>query len=347
MTHAKRASGLAGLALTVLLAAMPAGPLAAAETVTLKIAHFLPPSSPAQKRVIEPWCEKLGAGSGGRIKCQIYPAMQLGGTPAQLVDLVRNGVADIVWTAPGYSAGRFPVIETMELPFVVRDGLSGSRAAWDFYERHAVAEFDAYKVLAIHVDGGVAFHTAAKPVDGPDSLKGLKLRASTRMIAKTLLALGATPVTMPPAQVTEAISKGVVDGAMGAWEVVTPTKLQEVTRFHGEPPAGQPFYSATVLALLMNKARYQSLPADLQAVIDHDSGAALAGTFGLVWDAVTAETKSLIREQGGIIRPQAQADYDAMRAATRKVEEEWRKDIDGRGLDSGALVADARALAAR
>ncbi len=344
MTHAKHAAGWTALALTALMAC--GGP-ALAETVTLKITHFLPPSSPAQKRVIEPWCDKLGAESKGQIKCQIYPAMQLGGTPAQLVDLAKNGVADIVWTAPGYSAGRFPVIEALELPFIMRDGVTGSRAAWEFYERHAVKEFDAYKVLAIHVDGGVAFHTAAKPVSGPDSLKGLKLRASTRMVSKALVALGATPVNMPPAQVTEAISKGIVDGAMGAWEVVTPTKLQEVTKFHSEPPAGQPYVSTTVLSLLMNKQRYQTLPADVRAVIDANSGAPLVEAFGRVWDDVAASTKTLIHSEGGSIQAQTPADYDAMRAATRLVEEEWLKDAAGRGLDGAALVADARALAAR
>lgn len=334
-------------ALAALLPLAAATPATAAGGLTLKIAHFLPPGAPAQKQVMEPWCKTLGEQSGGRVTCQFYPAMQLGGTPAQLVDLVKNGVADIVWTAPGYSAGRFPIIETMELPFVVRDGLSGSRAAWDFYQRHAVEEFAAYKVLAVHVDGGVAFHTAGRPIAGTDSLKGQKLRASTRMVSKMLAALGATPVNMPPAQVTEAISKGVVDGAMGAWEVVTPTKLQEVTRFHTQPPSGQPYYSTTVLTVLMNRERYQSLPADLKAVIDRNSGPALVESFGEVWDRVTAETRRLVAGEGGTIRNQDPADYEAMRAAAAPVEAEWRQDIAKRGIDGAALVADARALAAR
>ncbi|HYH23159.1 MAG TPA: TRAP transporter substrate-binding protein [Azospirillum sp.] len=319
---------------------------ARAEPVTLKVAHFLPPTSPAQKQVIEPWCERLGQETGGQVKCQIFPAMQLGGTPGQLVDQVKNGIADVVWTAPGYSAGRFPVIEAMELPFVVRDALSGSKAAWAFYEQHARKEFDAYKVLAVHVDGGVAFHTAGRSVASPESPKGLKLRASTRMVSKTLAALGAVPVNMPPAQVTEAIAKGVVDGAMGAWEVVTPTKLHEVTKFHTDPPAGQPYYSTTVLALLMNKPRYEGLPADLKAAVDRNSGPALVEAFGRTWDAATVATRTLVLAQGGTITQQTPADYEAMRAAARAVEEEWVKDMTGKGIDAAALVAAARGLAA-
>ena len=49
--------------------------------MTLKVAHFLPPTTPMHAKVIAPWCDKIAAESQGRLKCQIYPAMQLGGTP--------------------------------------------------------------------------------------------------------------------------------------------------------------------------------------------------------------------------------------------------------------------------
>ena len=116
---------------------------ALAQDVTLKVAHFLPAGVPAQQRVLQPWCEDVKKDSNGRIACQFYPAMQLGGTPAQLVDQVKNGVADIVWTAPGYSTGRFPAIEAFELPFLVSDATSGSRAVWKFYQQYAQKEFAA------------------------------------------------------------------------------------------------------------------------------------------------------------------------------------------------------------
>lgn len=153
------------LALSAVLAALvPAALPVAAQEVTLKIAHFLPSAAPAQQQVLEPWCAEMNKESQGRIQCQFYPAMQLGGTPAQLADQAKNGIADVVWTAPGYSAGRFPLIETFELPFVVKDPVSSSRAVWKFYQAHAQKEFAAYKVLAFHTDGGQAFHTAKKAV---------------------------------------------------------------------------------------------------------------------------------------------------------------------------------------
>ena len=79
---------------------------------------MLPPTSNPQVHVLQPWCDKINKESNDRLKCQIYPAMQLGGTPPQLFDQVRDGVVDIVWTVPTYSAGRFSKSEVFELPFM-------------------------------------------------------------------------------------------------------------------------------------------------------------------------------------------------------------------------------------
>ncbi len=316
----------------------------AAQEVTLKIAHFLPSAAPTQQKVLQPWCDEMKQASGGRIACQFYPAMQLGGTPAQLVDQVKNGVADVVWTGPGYSAGRFPAIETFELPFMVADATSSSKALWKFYQQHAQAEFSAYKVLAFHTDGGQAVHTATKPVTGLTGFTGLKLRTSTRVGAKTLAALGGQPVAMPPAQVTEAIAKGVVDGSLGAWELVYPTKLSEVTKFHAQPAAGVAHPTATVLTVLMNKQKYESLPADLKAIVDRTTGEAMVGRFGAMFDEVAADTRKRIAAQGNKISTFSAVEVAAMKRATASVEDEWAKQVGDKGLDGKKLIAAAREL---
>ena len=104
---------------------------AAQEVVTLKVEHFLPTSSNFHKFILLPWCEKIGKESGGALKCQIYPSMQLGGTPAQLFDQIRDGVADIGWSLPTFQAGRFTKSEVFELPFLVRSAKASSPALWD------------------------------------------------------------------------------------------------------------------------------------------------------------------------------------------------------------------------
>lgn len=320
-------------------------PAAHAQQVTLKVAHFLPAGSPTQQRVLEPWCEALKKDSNGRIACQFYPAMQLGGTPGQLVDQVKNRIADVVWTAPGYSTGRFRAIEAFELPFMVSDAKSGSQAVWKYYQQNATKEFDAYKVLAMHVDGGQAINTSEHQVKGLADLKGLKLRTSTRLGAKTLTALGGSPVAMPPAQVTEAISKGVVDGSLGAWELVVQTKLSEVTKYHAQPAAGLQYPTATVLTVLMNKQKYASLPADLKAVVDKHSGDVLVARLGEVFDDEAAKSRKKVAELGNKVTDIQAAEIAAMKQAAAGVQADWIKEASGKGLNGAALAAAARQLA--
>ena len=326
----------------LLIGALSAALPVLAQNVTFKIAHFLPSAAPAQQQVLEPWCAEMNKASNGRIQCQFYPAMQLGGTPAQLADQAKNGIADVVWTAPGYSAGRFPIIETYELPFMVKDPVSGARAVWKFYQQHAQKEFAAYKVLAFHTDGGQAIHTAKNPVQTLADINGLKLRTSTCMGAKTLTALGGAPVAMPPAQVTEAIAKGVVDGSFGAWELVYPTKLSEVTKFHTQPESGQAYPSATVLTVLMNKQKYDSLPADLKAIVDKTTGDTLVERFGAVWQSVNDNSIKRLQEQGNKITILNATELAKMRKATLGVEEEWVKQIAEKNIDGRKLIDEAR-----
>lgn len=342
--------GLRSFASTVALATgiLVSAAAAAADTVTLKIAHFLPSVAQVQRQVLEPWCDDLGRESGGRIRCQFYPALQLGGTAAQLVDLVRNGVADIVWTAPGYSAGRFPKTEVLELPGMLPvGGVAGGRAIWTFYQAHLQDEYAAYKVLALHGDGGMTIHTANRQVAKAADFAGLKLRAPNRTIASTLTALGATPVAMPPAQMTEAISKGVVDGASAVWEVIGPTKLDEVTRFHMETAPDEPVLGATVLALLMNKKSFDAIPADLKAILEKNSGPVLVERFGRAWDATIAATRDKVKAEGQSVTVLSGSAYDEVLKKLGPVTTEWIAQASAKGIDAAPLVAAARQLAPR
>src|SRR5699024_10686544 len=124
-----------------------------AQPITLKVAHFLPPSAPGHTKLIAPWCEKIEKESNGELKCEIYPAMQLGGNPSQLFSQVRDGVADIAWTLPGYTPGRFPVTEVFELPFITTTHEPSSIALWDFVQDNALDEYKRTKLIASWING--------------------------------------------------------------------------------------------------------------------------------------------------------------------------------------------------
>lgn len=337
---------LTRLAMPLLLACGAGSALAA--PVTLKVAHFLPVNSNAQQKVIQPWCDELQQASAGRLICQIYPSMQLGGTPAKLADQVRQGTADVVWTAPGYSPGRFPKTEALELPGVLpQGGLAAGRVIWSFYQQQLTDEYAPYHVLALHADGGMNLHTSSHPLRSSADLQGLRLRAPNRSISRTLEALGAVPVAMPPAMVTEALSKGVVDGASAVWEVVTPTKMDEITRHHLDSPADQPVLGATVLAMLMNKRTYERLPDDLRAIVDQHSGLPLVEKFGRVWDEAGDATRQKVIAAGHEVHRLAADDYRQMLERLRPAEQQWIAEVAEKGIDGQALLAAARARTAQ
>jgi TRAP-type transport system periplasmic protein len=319
-----------------------------AQEVTLKVSHFLPPNSNYQKGVLEPWCDKLARESVGKLKCQIYPAMQLGGTPAQLADQVKNAVADVVMTSPSYSSGRFPYTEALEQPFTLPPGgLAGSKAMWEYSQKYAAKDYADFKLLAMFTGSGVIMSTANKPILNIDGFKGVKLRSPSRSAAKLLTALGGAPVNMPPAQITEAVSKGVVDGAMATWELVPAVKLQEVTKYHMEGPANQVAFTQNPLVMLMNKAKYEGLPPDVKAVLDKSSGTYLVELAGTAWDKAIVDGRRIANGGGNkalVVKPE---DYEAMRKASGSVEVEWAREVAPKGLDGAMLVREARAIGAK
>ena len=330
--------------LAAVLTATLASGAAIAQEVTLKIHHFLPPRGTIQAQVFEPWCEKLGKESAGRIKCQIYPSMQLGGSPPQLFDQARDGVADIIWTIPTYQAGRFGKSEVFELPFMAKNAESGSPALWEYIQKNSADEFRGVKLLAAHVHDGSLLHFTSKRVQSMDDLKGLKVRAPTRIGTKFLTAIGATPVQMPVPQVTESLTKGVIDGAMIPWEVAPALKLQEVTKYHLDTAAGVPKTSNSIFVIAMNPAKYDAMPADLKAILDANSGLELSKHIGKVFDGTTEAGKKLAREANGVFDTLSPAEYDRWVKATDPVTREWIGEVNAKGANGQALVDDAKAL---
>ncbi len=315
---------------------------AQAQEVTLKVHHFLPAGSAANTMFIMPWCERIAKQSGNKLKCQIYPSMQLGGTPPQLYDQVKDGVVDIIWTLPGYTAGRFPLVEVFELPFMMREPQGTSKALWDYVEKNAAQEFADVKLVATHVHGPGVFHTTSKPIRTLADLKGMKVRAPTRQTNRFLAALGATPVAMPVPQVGEALSKGVIDGAVIPWEVVPSVKVQELTKFHIETDPARPAFYTSTFIFAMNKAKYASLPPDLKKVIDANSGQAFSGEVGRAFAEADAIGRKTVAADSISTIPAAE--LDAWVKLGQPLTDAWVADVTAKGANGKQLLDDARAL---
>ena len=317
---------------------------AQAQEVTLKVHHFWPPAAMPPTKILQPFCDQIAADSNNRLKCQVFPAMQLGGTPAQLIDQVRDGVVDIAFTLPGYTAGRFPIMEVFELPFMNNSASAGARASWDFYQKYAIKEFPGVKPLMFSVHDEGYLHTRDKQIKSLADLKGLKLRAPTRQTNKLLASLGATPVGMPLPAVADAVSKGTIDGFALPWEVIPSVKLHEMVKYHTETDPSRPALYSAGFILAMNQAKYDGLPADLKAIIDKRSGAVLSAFAGKVWDESQAVGRKPAVDRGNTFYTLPPAEVDQWIKASAPLYEEWVADMNKRGLPGAQMLQDARDL---
>ncbi|HRK23419.1 MAG TPA: TRAP transporter substrate-binding protein [Beijerinckiaceae bacterium] len=335
----------AALAAAVAAPAVFSGARAQAQ-VTLRLHHFLPPVSNGQAKLLGPWSKKIEAESQGRIKIDIYPSMQLGGTPPQLFDQARDGVVDIVWTLPGNTPGRFPTTEVFELPFICAEkGIVNAKASQEFANSFLKDEVKDVKLLAYWLHDAGHIH-ANKQVRTMDDLKGLKLRNPTRLAGEALKALGATSVGMPVPQVPESLAQRVIDGAVIPWEVVPAVKVHELVKFHTEITGSPTLYSASFF-LAMNKARFDNLPDDLKAVIDANSGMAFADMAGKMWDEEAVRVRDMIAKRGNTITQLAEDEKQRWIKATEPVYGAWYEQMKARSLDGPKMVEAARALVAK
>ncbi|MBY6135723.1 TRAP transporter substrate-binding protein [Nocardioides marinus] len=330
-----------GAAAAVALAAMGAAP-AFAQEVTLKLHQFLPAQANVPKLILDVWADKVEEDSEGRIKIDRFPSMQLGGKPPELMDQAIDGVADIVWTVVGYTPGRYPSTEVFELPFMMTNARAVSHAYWEMFEKHMKdTEFKDVHILATWVHGPGLIHSA-DPVETPEDLVGMKIRGGGRSVNALLEELGATPVGMPVPAIPEGLSKGVIDGTTIPWEVTSALKVPELVENHTEF-TGKALYTLTFV-LAMNKDKYESLPEDLQKVIDDNSGLEFSVFAGGTMADADDPSREFALDNGNNVITLDEEQTAVWRERAQPIYDKWVADMAEKGIDGQALLDEATAL---
>ena len=335
---------LSAAALSAAMSGFAVAPVHAAE-VTLRFHQMLPSMATIPRFAIKPWIKAVEQASGGRIDIKQYDGMALGGKPPELFDQAKDGVVDIIWTVLGYTPGRFPKTEVFELPFMTKDATSGSEAIQAFVEKDAMDEFKDVKLICVHTHGPGMIHSN-KPVEKMEDMKGMKLRGGSRVINDLLVKLGATPVGMPVTGVGEALSKGVIDGTTIPWEVVPAFKVHQLVHNHTGFDKGTALYTST-FGVVMNKAKYESLPGDLKKVIDNHSGMYCADLFGKAMDEGDAKSKAMVQKAGNKVITIDAVEMQRWKRYASVVTDEWIERTNKAGLNGKQLLSDAQAMVAK
>ena len=315
-----------------------------AQEVTLRVHSFLPPVANPMKHFVTPWAQKIEKESNGRIKVQVFPSMQLGGKAEQMLTQVRDGVVDVAWTLPGFTPGVMPKLEIFELPFLHRSTKATVLALQDYVEKYMKKEFEPYHVLLVHCHAGALFMTK-DPITKVDDFKGMKLRAYSRTNSWILEALGAAPLQVALPELAPMLSKGTVNGSILPYEIAPAVKMQDLTDYFTTLGPPQPRLSTSIFTFLMNKAKYESLPADLKKVIDDNSGRNIAAQAIEVWDRIEIDGEQVMhtkpKNKFSSLSAQETAKF---KTVVQPVFDRFKKLLDDGGDDGAKILAEVQAL---
>ncbi len=232
------------------------------QNIQLTYANF-PPATTFPCVQMERWADEVRKRTDGRVSVKTFPGGTLLGAK-NMYDGVVKGVADIGCLATAYQPGRWKLFEAMDLPFVFASGEVASATMWELFLKFKPKSFDDVKVLTMFTCAP-AHIMSEKPVRKMSDMEGVKLRAAGTGV-DILKLLGAAPEGMPMSAVPEALQKGVIDGLVSSLEVLKDLKFAEYCKFvtYGD-------LWVVPFAVVMNKSKWESLPADVKKILDEMS----------------------------------------------------------------------------
>ena len=312
--------------------------VASAQTVTLKLNSGAPPRSYLHSRVFEPWAKAVEADSGGTLKIRRF----YGGTLGNFLvtyDRVLDGVADIGFTLAALTGGKMKLEGVAGLPFESRNSQEASEALWNIYAKGVTAaDFDKVRLLGIWAFPNAAIHSK-EPIATLADVAGKKLSISSAIGAKIVIGLGATPVTLPPNQAYQAISRGTTDGTLMPFTGMKTFKIYEVAKNHLDVALG-----ADTAVLFMNKQKYDSLPAKAKAAIDKHSYLGLTRKLGFETQKEWESGAQLVKSS---VKSLSEGEEAKWRKALAGVATEWVKTTPGGDKALAAFREEIKSLRAK
>ena len=319
------------------LAFLGAGP-AAAQKQTLHMAYWAGPSH-QMVQTLAAWIKTIEEASGGNLVVEIDKAA-LGKMEGQY-DLIRNGVRDLGWAVPGYTVGRFDLLQGAELPLVCPSPAVCSPVVWKWYAKHGLAakEFTDTTLLITFMGGPYGIHTV-KPAKTLDEIRALKIRAAGPSLPMAK-ALGLNAVPLPATETYEAVQRGTVDGSVFPWEAMTSFRLNELLKGHLEVPGG---LGAPSFVIVANTKAFDNLTPENKAALMKASGEAGSALIGKAWQAADEYGRSDAKQRGQAIETLPAAEFERWKSLLQVVTDDWVKKVGQKGYDGRKLLDDLEAM---
>jgi TRAP-type C4-dicarboxylate transport system substrate-binding protein len=301
--------------------------------IELKMAHYSSPES-KEHEILKAGADWMEKRFPGRIKVTIYPAQTLLSAMASYEGTVK-GIADITSVVPGWTQGRFPKTEVIDLPPGVPSAVDGTRVYWDFYKKFLTDEWREVKVLSFHVQVPQGLHTKKKSIRTFQDIKGEKMRVYG--IGKDVMtAFGGVPVSMPMSEAYEAIRQGVVSGIMVPFSEMKGFRLIDVCFHHTVADVfASPFF------VIVNMEKYNSLPPDIKKVFDGELADFWNMEAAKIWDRWEEVGRDLVKKTPGhefiTLSPDEKKKWQER---AKSINASWVSAIEAKGLPGKKLLEE-------
>ncbi len=313
-------------------------PSSSQKVLVLRYANF-PPSATFPCVQMDQWKKEVEKRTNGRVKVETFPGGTLL-TAKNMFDGVVSGTADIGNFAMSYQPGRFPLSEAVDLPLGFTSAKVASMTLHDLVRKYQPKEFEKVKVLTLFTCPPANFMTS-KPVKSLADLKGMELRVSGTGV-EIVKRLGATPVAMPQSETPDAIQKGVIKGMVSSMEV-----LKDMNYAAYCPFATRADLMVVTFAVVMNKAKWDSLPADVKKVLDDMSREHALWTGKYVDEHTTEALKWAKEKYNHVLLELPKDDLAKVPAMLQPMIDDYVKRVAQAGLPGEQIIKDIRALKKR
>jgi len=307
-----------------LVACLLPAPSSAADVIRLKYANFSPPTH-GLSVLSDQWCKELEKRTNGRVKTAFFPAGTLVSANATY-DSVVKGIIDVGLSIMSYTPGRMPLSEVIVLPLGYKTGGQATHMANAFYHHFKPHEYDDVKLFYLHAHGPGFFHTKG-PVNKIEDLKGLRIKSDANT-SKVVVGAGATPTTMPMLETYDALKRGLADGVLLPMETLKGWKFGEVCK-HTYINRGNAYANGFFVA--MNKERWNSLPKDIQQIIDKLNEEWFEKQ-AKIWTEIDEEGREFAMKTGQKIVEAAPDEEAKMRERMKPLLEAYMKSMKEKGL---------------
>jgi TRAP-type transport system periplasmic protein len=234
----------------------------AAQPIKLVFTFFEPPVSSTWTDLYKPMFNEIEKRAEGRVKIEPHFNAELVSL-VDSIDAVLKGTVDMAHCMPMMAAGQFPMDDISSLwsydVYNVRHG----RVIWDLHQQipEMQTAYKDFKALWFGTSGTMGWGTSKKPIRKLEDLKGMKTTPTGAISAERIKALGAVPVSLAPEAVVTSLQTGVIDGLPAmAWALRDLNWGPELHYFTVVSP------NEALYALLMNKNKWNNLPADIQKI---------------------------------------------------------------------------------